>query len=335
MYPLALLVSVVACISELDYPRVYAQTVEPFFQSGVQAKFVGKDGAKVNYWSYIQPNGTSDALVISPGRNVPLKNWVEAAYDMKDLGLSFYILDHRGQGNSDRLGSGPEVQHVNLFQDYVDDFTTFYDLIVKPNNHPKKLVLGDSMGGAIAAMFNKQHPAIYDGAILSSPMFGINTDPYSQLVARALATSAVALGQGKNFALGQKGWVMGQDVSNSSTTTSAARYTNSYAINVADPATKLGGVSYNWIKQVLDTTGEFKKATNGPLVTVPTIMFQAQNETVVVPADEDLYCSNTPAKCTKTLFQGSKHEIFFERDEIRNQALAVTREFIQQIRASL
>jgi lysophospholipase len=89
-------------------------------------------------------------LIISPGQTESSLKYAEVLYDLKDLGYSIYIIDHRGQGLSDRTLPGTTLSHVNRFKDYVDDFTTFVKDVVHPENYRHSVIIAHSMGGANA-----------------------------------------------------------------------------------------------------------------------------------------------------------------------------------------
>ena len=44
-------------------------------------------------------------LVISPGQGEPALKYAELVYDLKDTGYDIFVIDHRGQGASDRHGT--------------------------------------------------------------------------------------------------------------------------------------------------------------------------------------------------------------------------------------
>jgi alpha-beta hydrolase superfamily lysophospholipase len=57
-----------------------------------------------------------------------------------------------------------------------------------------------------------------------------------------------------------------------------------------------------------------------PALPIPTLMLSAGMEMVVGVEEQDKVCKRTIA-CSRKVFEHSYHEILFERDEIRDQAV--------------
>lgn len=208
--------SVCLAISEINYESTYNETVDPFFFSTATATFKGVDNVDINYWMRLAPSHSesnpSKALIVAPGRDVPLRNFAELFYDLTKEpysfeDLSFYVLDHRGQGNSGKVGNSRDgrVSDVKRFDDYLQDFDKLYTFIAAENMHSMYIVLGDSMGGLIASMKMLKDPSAFQAAILVSPMYGLQTG-YPSWVSRTITTAATWLGLGSKPALGQKGF---------------------------------------------------------------------------------------------------------------------------------
>ncbi|MGE5389838.1 MAG: lysophospholipase [Deltaproteobacteria bacterium] len=77
--------------------------------------------------------------------------------------ISFYTVDHRGHGRSQGKRG-----HLEYFLDYIEDLKLLVDMA--HNQHPELplIMLGHSMGGAIAARYALEHPADIDALILSA-----------------------------------------------------------------------------------------------------------------------------------------------------------------------
>ena len=65
-------------------------------------------------------------ILIVPGRIESYIKYPELAYDLFHCGYDVVIIDHRGQGRSDRLLADSHRGHVVEFSDYVDDLETLY-----------------------------------------------------------------------------------------------------------------------------------------------------------------------------------------------------------------
>ena len=89
--------------TEADIPALYQQTLPDFWrQHAVEGEFQGKDGVTLRYAALRQPK-IDRAILIVNGRVESYLKYQELAWDLWRQGYSLYLIDHRGQGLSDRL----------------------------------------------------------------------------------------------------------------------------------------------------------------------------------------------------------------------------------------
>lgn len=100
---------------------------------------------------------------------------------------------------------------------------------------------------------------------------------------------------------------------------SRARFELKYQLLQADPSLRLGGVSWRWLCESLTAAGHL--VATAERVKTPTLVLQAGSDTVVRNDALDEYCEAARG-CQKLRYEGAYHEIFSERDDIRNEALA-------------
>ncbi|KAI8909490.1 Alpha/Beta hydrolase protein [Gorgonomyces haynaldii] len=311
----------VAALVQTDLVNQYYTQIKPFYESGTFGTFQGKDKVPIAYRLADTMHPT--AIVIAPGKSLQMQLYSEFIFDLKDQPVSVYVLDHRGQGNSGRITKNPNVTHVKEFQDYVDDFAFFLDVFVLPK-HKSVIGFGESMGGLITSAYSVQRPGVLSAMVLSSPMMGINTDPYPQVIACSISNGAVLLGQGQNYAIGQKTF-QNATIEKSVSSQSPERIEVFNIINTENAKGAGGGVSFNWIAKSIKYSEEFveKKALN-----VPVLMFTGGKDTVVdVPAEKK--ACNKAVKCTQQFVQDSKHLFTMEKDEIRQPFMDQMLAFIQ------
>jgi lysophospholipase len=153
----------------------YRERIEPFWATGRRGTLKGESSVSIAYVAF--GSGAEEvAVVISSGRTESFVKYKELIYDMSQQGFAVYILDHRGQGFSERVNAHPERKQMGdviNFDDYVTDLRTFYRTIQEhqPRRQHKRYVLvGHSMGGAIASLYLERYPHDFERAVLSSPM---------------------------------------------------------------------------------------------------------------------------------------------------------------------
>ncbi|CAL5407192.1 unnamed protein product [Camellia sinensis] len=88
-------------------------------------------------------------------------------------GFGVYGMDYEGHGKSSGLQG-----YVPCFEDLVTDCSDHYTSISERKENMKKLriLLGESMGGAVALLLHRKKPASWDGAVLVAPMCKIADD---------------------------------------------------------------------------------------------------------------------------------------------------------------
>nr|GLL27904.1 caffeoylshikimate esterase-like [Ipomoea trifida] len=96
-----------------------------------------------------------------------------AAMRLVKAGYAVYGMDYEGHGRSAGL-----LGYVPSFDDVVSDCCDHYSKISEmPENKKKmRILLGESMGGAMALLLHRRKPDFWDGAVLVAPMCKIADD---------------------------------------------------------------------------------------------------------------------------------------------------------------
>jgi lysophospholipase len=177
------------------------------------------------------------------------------------------------------------------------------------------------MGAAAALLYLDDHPDAVSAAALSAPMIQINTSPFPESIAQTVADGGCSRGSGKSYAPGQGPFnpSLRFEDNDNDVTRSRTRFDLKMGMFRSHPELAPGGASYRWICEALSATSYLQ--TLGEYSQVPILMFQAGNDQVVVNSGEDRYCDEA-SRCQKKIFADAYHEIFMERDFIRNEALA-------------
>jgi lysophospholipase len=300
-------------------------TVLPYFEAHARkGSFTGRDGVRIEY-VVLEHADEIGALVISSGRTESYLKYAELAYELRDVGVSIYLIDHRGQGFSGRMVEDSQKGYVYDFSDYVADFGTFMDSVVMVTPHAKLFGLAHSMGGTIMASYLEQQPGMFDAVVLSSPMMELNAGWLSETAAWAAAEAATAVGLGKLYAIGKGPYNAGaaNDVSHSST-----RYAVANDLVAAHPEIALGGPTYRWVEQAVE--GErAARGDDAASIDTPILLLQSGADQIVLPGGQETFCSNAP-NCTLQTIDGAGHELIQERDDLRVQALDAISAFFAQ-----
>lgn len=311
-------------ITTSDYETQFKKTIFPYFlNSTSEGNFIGVDGVNI-YFRKKDSEEQKRCLVILPGRSEPILKYAEVFYDLEkalDEAKSphhIFLMDHRGQGLSGREASNSETGYVKKFDHYVQDLRIFIETIVKPTRCLGVSVVAHSMGAGITLAYSQLYPDTFDRLVFSSPMLKIKTDPYPYLVARSIVQAQVLAGNGKNFAPGQGNHNPNAKFEENRFTTSPERFKMSQDIFEWYPKATLGGVSNNWIYQVMKATNDIRK--NYPKVNPPMVVLTAGTELYSEPKEMKELCQEA-MDCEQVHFPTAKHEIFMDRDENRSIAI--------------
>lgn len=289
----------------------------PFWQQVQCRQLSSFDGTQL-HWCFYKVSETAPLIVISPGRIEAAVKYQEVIWELAQAGISCAVLDHRGQGQSQRLTNNSHQGHVERFDDFVNDFEVF-DVAVEEvfSNTPKRWLVGHSMGGAIATLYLHGRTHRYEQLVLSSPMFSINTAGIPLFIAKAIAATGAWL---NSFFMPRTPWYffgMGDyspvEFAKNELTHSKNRYRVFRELYQQQPQVQLGGPTFNWLHQALLACD---KVSNGRLsISCPVTLFQAGSDCVVSASGQDRFVTNNDAK--KVIIKGAKHELMMEADHFR------------------
>ena len=314
-----------------------AKNTITFWDKVIFDQFEGVDGVAIKF-ACITKQSHTKTLVIIPGRGESYTKYHDVIFSFYNKAYNVYILDHRGQGHSGRLLDNKNKGYVKKFQDYVDDLTFFVNNIVMKQNINKPYLLAHSMGGAIATRFMQDHPESIQAAVLSCPMLAFNTGILPKSIAKMLVNTLVILntwlGSTPWYFLGQKDYKV-RKFSDNKLTHSTSRYHNFITLYNNTEALQLGGVTSHWLKESVNAQrvifSDLQK------LTTPIIVFTASADKIVCPKAQYQFCQALHAVAplkhplkAPIVFRGAYHELFFEIDEYRNQAINNSLDWFRQ-----
>jgi len=309
-----------------------------FWQQGLFASFTGCKGVRINYATFSQPENLKH-LIICAGRSEGYLKYQELAYDFYKQGYNIYLIDHRGQGISQRLLSDKHKGYVESFDDYVDDLHIFVSDIVnncinnrKENEKTKPYLLAHSMGGAIATLYMQRYPDSIKAAVLSSPMMAINSGVLPNFLAELLVKSVYKLNllcsSSPWYFIGQKAY-SSTEFSKNVLTHCQQRYQDFNQLYNENVELQLGGVTPRWLVEAL--IAKINIFAQLAQLKTPLMVLQAGNDVVVDNQVQIEFCralnQMNPAVCPQQqpfIIKGAYHELLFEIDEYRDQAIAQT-----------
>lgn len=306
-------------VEEDQLAAVYKTEVLPYFKSQAKRHFkrlrflINK---KHIFSFYHIKKNSNKLLVVLPGRGEAAEKYIELAYDLKDVDTDIMIIDHLGQGSSQRFTRDIQKGHISNFKKYVKAVQEAV-VALKPRYESYNL-LTHSMGGAIGLSLLQELPSFFDKAFMVAPMFGFNTGPFSQWQALQLSRTLTYTGQGKNYAPG-KGPFKFSEFDKQKGTHSKIRH-KLYQDNLkANRFIRLGGPTNEWVYESLKETIMFKQVSGFATNTEITV-FQAEKEVIVLNSAQNTICEKLNS-CELIFVEGAYHSVLQEKDEMRTPVI--------------
>jgi lysophospholipase len=339
--------------TEENFVARYSTEITTFWQQGEFSSFSGVNKNRINYaiFNHKEISTTVNprkCLIISPGRSEGYLKYKELSFDLFNLGFNIFIIDHRGQGISARLLKNTHMGYVDNFQYYVDDLATFVENTVKPycnigDAAQKPYLLAHSMGGAIAARYLQDHPNNIQAAVLSSPMLGFNSSPIPGVIAKSLIKITDQINQLIDdtpwYFFGQKDYLLKEDNSEvflaNPLMHSELRFREFNLLYRQVPELQLGGVTVKWLSESIKALDIL--FSNIDKIKTPTLVIQAGEDKIVSNEAQNDFCQQLyelePQSCPNgkpLVIEGAYHELFFESDRYRQQALTAAVEWLDK-----
>ena len=313
--------------SENNLASTFASHINPFWQDSVtEGYFTGKDDIKVRY-AYCIPETPQATIVICSGRIESYLKYKEFIYDLYQNGFAVFILDHRGQGLSDRMTRDPQHGYVADFDDYVDDFVMFVETIVKPLKQGPLQLVCHSMGGAIGALTLLRLPSLFSKAVLASPMFGIKPSLPNWL-ANGLIRTGLAVNRMKKA---DAGYFFGQTpyiafpFSLNKLTHSKTRYALFRELYDEEQEIQLGGVTTEWLAAAHQAMNRIEDSAGA--ITTPAIVLSADDDAIIDNKRQRRVARLMP-NAELEIIPRAYHELFTESDDIRERSLSTILDFL-------
>ncbi|MGE3334360.1 MAG: alpha/beta fold hydrolase [Rhodospirillaceae bacterium] len=287
--------------------------------------FTARDGARLR-WGQLAAGTAKDCILVG-GYIEFIEKYFETARDFHRRGFNVWCLDWRGQGRSAR--SGRTKPDVRVFDRDAEDLAQFI-ATVSPRDH-KSLLVAHSMGGAVSLLALASHTRLADAAVLSAPMIQINTGNIPSWAARALAGVMTAIGRGDSFVPGAGAWP-----------NLAPRFGNTNRLSNHPIRGKLvdawftaahelrhDGPTYAWLKDAFALTTRISDAELLSRIHTPILIGSAGQDLLVDPAAH-LRAATLLPDAQLVTFEGAKHELFQETDDVRDRWFTAIDSFVAE-----
>jgi len=291
--------------------------------------FKDAQGASIRHGALMPAGAVKGTVVIATGFRECIEKYFEVIRDYAARGFAVHIMDWRGQGGSDRyLKENPQKMYSEGYGEHIATLHQFATTIVQKS--PGPLILSaHSMGAHIGLRYLREHDGVFDSAILTAPMVDVMTSGVPKPLARQMARFAKAGGILKKYTPGGVDWYEGYDVFQGNAKTSdPARFGVLPDIFGQKPELRMGDTTYGWAYHTFQSIDILRDESYLRAIRTPILLQVSGKDTVVDNAATDRACKFLP-NCTRVDVAEAKHEIWMERDALRNPWLARVTQFLE------
>ena len=253
------------------------------------------------------------SVILAPGRTEYIEKYAEALMALQARGFNVLIVDHRGQGWSDRLGDSPYAGHMDSFAKAAVHLNCAIEAVGERLTG-KRILLSHSMGGCISleALLCGTVSNIA-GAAFCAPMWGLAGPKIIGVIAKTL----VALGRGKHVAPTLPQVWHPEPFDANPLTHDQKRFARNNALFLAEPSLQLAGPTNGWINQALTTLASFTPERLATL-NIPILVVSAEAEALVDNSAHVRVVGQLP-QAKLRIVPGAKHELMQEIDPLQQQ----------------
>jgi len=135
-----------------------------------EGSFEGVGGEKI-FFRFFKPKAYKNIIIYVHSMGEHSGRYLFPIEYFIDRKIAFYGLDLRGYGKS----SGKRG-HIDLFSNYLDDLSTFVNIVRKRENDKRFFMMGQGLGGLIVIRFVEEYPDAVTGVIISSAALRLKHD---------------------------------------------------------------------------------------------------------------------------------------------------------------
>lgn len=321
-----------------DYRKKMELCVDPWFSKGTTHWVEVESSVKIRAMTFLSSTERHIAvLYILPGRTEPIEKYKETLFDLSQMGFDLVILDHRGQGLSTRETKTLFLGHIHKFSSYVTDAFQVYEKLVLPlalnrslkmesskcNSAVPLFLMGHSLGGLVAFHLSYKMTLPLQGLILCSPMLSFSAKPIPKRAVQMVAKWKQWREDSESPAYTpiypiweSYGWDL---------TSCSYRLENFIQLLKEHPQLVCGAPSMNWLEEAMAAERETESFDQA--LPFPSLVFAPLQDSVV-DSEKCIELAARQPQCQLVKVPQAKHELFLERDFIRQSVLNKIQAFV-------
>lgn len=289
------------------------------------------DGTPLAY-HYYRCEHPIATLVISHGFNEYKEKYREIIYYLLQHHVQVVSYDQRGHGRSRLIDTQTQVD-VADFDVYSDDLDKLMQQIVLPNSeHIPIVLLGHSMGGAVATRYVQRYPNTVSKLILNAPMFAIQTGKIPNSLAHLVSGVATEVGLASAYAPKAGPYRPEKDgVLPLKYSTVFNRERTDYHLlwKLAHFQHPTWGGSWRWLASALKGARKVLETAELQRLDLPILLFRGEFDEHVKAEGIYTFAKRVPDICVYKV-PNVLHEIHLESDDVVHAWVTAMVAFIQQ-----
>lgn len=268
------------------------------------------------------PPGGPGTVILVQGYGEFMELYGEAIGSFRKRGYAVAAFDFRGQGGSARRVTG--ATHLARFRDHVDDLVAVVRHCREAGLPRPFFIAAHSMGGLVALKAADEIRADVARMVLFAPLLQVARLPLPEQFSLLGATLLSGIGLARRRVA--KSVTGPRDPMTNRLTTDPDRYQAMCTLIDDNPALVSGPPTFGWVRCVLSTAASLRANAETPLA-IPTLMLAAGRDSVVSTLATDRFARTAPGGGL-VILPDARHQLFLERDEIRNAAFAAFDAFV-------
>ena len=313
-------------LSEQNYNKQFSNSLNDFLELHCQTDTVIYKKWKIFTISATHKTPNHQSIIIIQGRAETSYKYLPLIFELYHADFNVYTFDHLGQGFSSRVGSS-FYSYIPNFKDYTESTSVIIDHYKLENFK----VIGNSMGCAITIhLINENKIKTQQVALVAPMILWNNINPLLRytffLLSKIVNAFNLLLKKEPSPFFGQIKYIKPNFESNNKTH-SYQRYNFYHKIYEENPTIPVGGVTFEWIRQIMLNPVKIIKAPQTDL-----IIFLAENELIVNNTNTISVIENSKNSCHSIKYEiirGAYHDILNESDSIRNPVIRKIEAFYQ------
>jgi lysophospholipase len=296
-----------------------AADVPPSPPGGHALRLTSPAGGTIRYahWRALRTPSIGTALVL-PGFGEFIEKYHETAADLLARGFDVFVMEWFGQGLSTRPLRNRDKVHVPDFARYLVDLGRMVDTVLPPRDGARqRLAVGHSLGAHMLLRYMKDHPRAFDVLLFASPMIDINYGRMPRWLARAIASTACAVGLSRAYVFGARDYDRSRiRFDGNRLTADRGRFVEPHAWVARNPELAIGGPTFGWLRAAQHSIAATERAGFGRDIRAPILALVAAGDRVV-STEAARRLIRSLGNATHIEFTDAGHELLRERDSVR------------------